>query len=118
MKERLDVRDLNFLKERYNNIQEDDIQITFTGIDTGERYPIAFESIKPDHTVASAAYPSNWGPFTAELNYVNMIKPEVVLDAEAEMSEVGQLLDFPQHHETLQLTQDSQITAETAQVHE
>ena len=31
-----------------------------------------------------------------------MIKPEVVLDAEAEMSEVGRLLDFPQHHETLQ----------------
>ena len=69
-----------------------------------ERYPIAFASIKPNHTVAFAAYPatSYWGPITAETNYVNMIKPEVVLNAEAEMSEVGRLLDFPQHHETLQ----------------
>ena len=96
MEERLDVRDQNFLKERYDKIQEDKIQITFTGIDTGERYPIAFASIKPDHTVAFAAYPatSYWGPITAETNYDNMIKPEVVLDAEAEMSEVGRLLDF------------------------
>ena len=31
-----------------------------------------------------------------------MIKPEMVLDAEAEMSEAGRLLHFPQHHETLQ----------------
>ena len=63
MEERLDVRDLNLLKERYDNIQEDNIQITFTGIDTGEQYSIAFASIKPNHTVAFAAYPatSYWG---------------------------------------------------------
>ena len=46
-------------------------------------------------------------PITAETNYVNMIKPEVVLNAEAEMSEVGRLLDFPQHHETLQKVYNS-----------
>ena len=67
MRERLDVRDLNVLKERNDN-PEDEIKITFTGIDTGERYPIAFASIKPDHTVTFAAYPatSYWGPITAE----------------------------------------------------
>ena len=104
MEERLDVRDLNFLKERYYNIQENDIQITFTGIVTGERFPITFTSIKPNHSVAFAAYSatSYCGPITAETNYDNMTKPEVVLNAEAEMSEVGRLLDFPQHHETLQ----------------
>ena len=54
MEERLDIPDIKYLKERGND-PEDEIKITFTGIDTGERYPIAFGSIKPNNTVAFAA---------------------------------------------------------------
>ena len=55
-----------------------------------------------DNIQAKGIATSYWGPITAESNYVNMIKPEVMRNAEAEMSEVGRLLDFRQHHETLQ----------------
>ena len=83
-----------------SNDPEDEIKITFTGIDTGERYPIAFGSTKPNNTVAFAAYPktSYWGPITAESNFVNMIKPADVLDAEAAMTSQGRLLNFPQYN--------------------
>ena len=103
IEERLDIRHSNYLNERSND-PEDEIKITFNGIDKGKRYPIAFGSIKPNNTVAFAAYPktSYWEPITAESNYVNWIKGANVLDWEAEMTSQGRLLDFPQHHEILQ----------------